>query len=72
MLDTMVASKTNPDENYLEAIFEFGCKSRGSDRQSYPTVVAGGLNATKLRLIYTSKSLHGKGPHGRSEWDPKV
>ena len=48
MLDTMVASKTNPDENYLQAIFEFGCKSRGSDRQSYPTVVAGGLNATKL------------------------
>ena len=48
MLDTMVASKTNPDENYLQAIFEFGCKSRGSDRLSYPTVVAGGLNATKL------------------------
>ena len=48
MLDTMVASKQNPDERHLSAVFEFGCNRRGADRLSFPTVVAGGERATML------------------------
>ena len=29
MLDAMVASRQNPDENYIASIFEFGCATRG-------------------------------------------
>ena len=48
MLDTMVASRHNHSERHLQATFEFGCKSRGADKISFPSVVAGGERATML------------------------
>ena len=46
LLDTMATSGTNQSENYLCALFEFGCRARGSDNTfGSSTVVAGDKRA---------------------------
>ena len=57
MKDTMVASVKNCEENYLESIFEFGCRSRNAERLSCKTVVAGGLNSTMLHYDLNNQTI---------------
>lgn len=51
VVDAMRASKPGVSEHLLDAILEFGMRSRGGKFQAYPPVVAGGQRANTLHYV---------------------
>ncbi|PIA60960.1 hypothetical protein AQUCO_00300466v1 [Aquilegia coerulea] len=48
LLQTMLFSKTSPDEGKLSAKIEFECKMRGAQRMAFNPVVGGGANGSVI------------------------
>ncbi|KAL5700786.1 Xaa-Pro aminopeptidase [Ranunculus cassubicifolius] len=48
LLQTVLFSKTSPDESKLSAKFDFECKMRGAQRMAFNPVVGGGANGSVI------------------------
>lgn len=48
LLQTMLFSRTSPEESKLSAKFDFECKMRGAERMAFNPVVGGGANASVI------------------------
>jgi len=58
--DTMALTVVSPErsfveEKYIDAVIEFGCKSRGASRLSFPSVVASGTNGVILHYMNNNR-----------------
>ncbi|XP_058084274.1 intermediate cleaving peptidase 55, mitochondrial isoform X2 [Magnolia sinica] len=57
LLQTMMFSRTSPDESMLSAKVEYECKMRGAQRMAFNPVVGGGANGSVIHYSRNDKKI---------------